>query len=765
MTGMADGAATATPPRSGQGPSGGPAAAPKPRRLRTPTLLQMEAVECGAAALGIVLGYYGRWVPLEELRLACGVSRDGSKAVNVLRAARGYGMEGKGYRKEPGSLRAMRLPLIVFWEFNHFLVVEGFGKNRVYLNDPASGPRTVTDEEFDRAFTGVVLELEPGPAFERGGARRSLFQLVSSRLAHSRLAVAYLLLTGFALVLLGLVIPAFSRVFIDRILVDGQSWVWPLLFGMLLTAVLRATVTGLQQHYLLRLEARLAVSMAGAFVWHILRLPVEFFTQRDPGDVSARVALNDRVARLLAGDLANAILNLLVIAFYVVVMLQYDVLLTLLGVVTAGVNLAILRYVARRRVDDSQRLQLARSKLVSATIGGLQTIETIKATGRENDFFARWAGQQAKLVNELQRAGLLARTMSTVPLVLTALNTAAILTLGGLRVIDGSMSVGSLVAFQSLMTSFLAPVNQLVNLGGMLQDVESDLNRLDDVRRYRLDPMLVPSDPATAESSAEDAEAGGEPRLSGALELRGVTFGYSRLDPPLIEGLDLTLRPGDRVALVGGSGSGKSTIAKLVGGLYEPWAGEILFDGRPRTGIARRALVGALAMVDQDVVLFEGTIRENLTLWDPTVPEADLVHAARDAAIHAEIVSRPGGYDHAVLEAGRNFSGGQRQRLEIARALVRNPKLLVMDEATSALDTLSEQQIDQALRRRGCTALIVAHRLSTIRDCDEIVVLDRGKVVQRGTHDQMIRVDGPYARLIGSEEYQRSRPRSVLDRL
>jgi NHLM bacteriocin system ABC transporter peptidase/ATP-binding protein len=725
----------------------------------------MEAAECGAAALGIVLGHYGRWVPLEELRSVCGVSRDGSKALNVVRAARGYGMTATGYRKEPLSLRAMRLPLIVFWEFNHFLVVEGFGKNRVYLNDPASGPRTVTDQEFDQAFTGVVLELEPGPDFKRGGARRSLFGLVSSRLAHSRAAVAYLLLTGLALVLLGLVIPGFSRVFIDRILVDGQSWVWPLLAGMALTALLRAVVTGLQQHYLLRLEARLAVGMASAFVWHILRLPVEFFTQRDPGDISARVALNDRVARLLAGDLANAILNLIVIVFYVAVMLQYDLPLTLVGVLTAVANLLILHYVARRRVDDSQRLQLARSKLVSATIGGLQNIETIKSTGRESDFFARWAGQQAKLVNELQRAGLLARTMSTLPLVLTALNTAAILTLGGARVIDGSMSVGTLVAFQSLMATFLAPVNQLVNLGGMLQDVEGDLNRLDDVRRYRLDPMFAPAEAPQAEQTDGQTPASTPTRLNGALELRGVTFGYSRLDPPLIDGLNLTLRPGDRVALVGGSGSGKSTVAKLVGGLYQPWGGEILFDGRPRGSIPRRLLARSLTMVDQDVALFEGTIRENLTLWDATVPEGDLVRAARDAAIHADIVSRPGGYDHPVSEAGRNFSGGQRQRLEIARALVPNPTLLVMDEATSALDTLSEQQIDQALRRRGCTTFIVAHRLSTIRDCDEIVVLDRGKVVQRGTHDQMIRVDGPYARLVGSEEYQKSRPRSVLDRL
>ena len=733
------------------------AALRRTRRVCTPTRLQMEATECGAAALGIVLAHYGRWVPLEELRVACGVSRDGSRASNLLKAARQYGLVAAGYRKEPEELRELRLPLIVFWRFNHFVVVEGFARHKVYLNDPANGPRVVSASEFNEAFTGVVLAGEPGPDFVRIGAKPSLLGPLASRLARSAPAVAFLVVAGLGLAGLGLVIPAFTRVFVDQILVGGQDWILPLLGGMALAAGLRALVTGIQQYSLLRLEARLAVSTASTFFWHVLHLPVEFFTQRHAGDLSARVGRNDRVARLLAGDLANTGVNLLVIAFYALLLLQYDVLLTLLGIATALLNLLALRYAARRRVDVSQRLLTDRAKLLSTTVGGIQTMETIKASGRESDFFAKWAGYHARVVNTQQRAGLVTQGMAAVPVLLAALNTAALLTLGGFRVLEGALSIGVLVAFQTLMTSFLAPVTQLVNLGGTLQDLEGDMSRLDDVLRYRRDQH----------ADARESAGGMAPaiQLEGYLALRDVTFGYSGLEPPLIQGLSLSLKPGDRVALVGRSGSGKSTVAKLVGGLYEPWSGEIHFDERPRASYPRSVLNASVALVDQDLFLFEGTIRENLTLWDASIPEPDLVQAAQDAAIHSDIVARHGAYDHLVEEDGRNFSGGQRQRLEIARALAGNPTVLVLDEATSALDPLTEQAIDAALRRRGCTCLIVAHRLSTIRDCDEIIVLEGGRVVQRGTHDEMVRAAGPYARLIRSEEYAKDNRKSVLERL
>jgi NHLM bacteriocin system ABC transporter peptidase/ATP-binding protein len=715
------------------------------RVRRSPTVLQMEAVECGAAALAIVLAHHGRWVPLEELRVACGVSRDGSKASNVVKAARNYGLMAKGFKKEPQALRSTRLPAILHWNFNHFVVLDGFRKGRVFLNDPATGPRDVSEEELDQAFTGVVLTFEPSPEFERKGDPPQLIPALRRRLAGSRAALVFVLLAGLALAIPSLVVPVFSKVFVDSVLLESRrDWLPPLLFGLGLAGLLMGLLTWIQQVYLLRLETRMAVGSSSRFLWHVLRLPTEFFSQRFAGDISSRVAINDRVAQLLSRDLATNALGAVMIVFFAAVLFQYDAVLTLVGIAVVSLNVAALRYVSRKRVDGNRRLVQDQGKLLGTAIGGLQTIETLKATGGESDLFARWAGFQAKVVNGRQELERYTQLLDTVPPLLSAVNTALILGIGGLRVIDGRLSLGGLVAFQLLMAAFIAPVNRLVSLGGKLQTVEGDMNRLDDVLRYRLD--------STAGRGSGELPPAGEPvRLDGYLELRDVSFGYSRLDPPLIEGFSLTLKPGSRVALVGGSGSGKSTLSRLVTGLYEPWGGEILLDGKRRAEIPPAVLTGSLAAVDQNVFLFEGTVRENLTLWDATIPLPEVVAAAKDACIHEDVAARPGGYDSPVEEGGANWSGGQRQRLEIARAMVGRPSVLVLDEATSALDPTTESRIDESLRRRGCTCLIVAHRLSTIRDADEIIVLEKGKVVQRGTHDELKGVEGPYARLISAE--------------
>jgi NHLM bacteriocin system ABC transporter peptidase/ATP-binding protein len=735
-----------------------PTVQPKPpafRRVKTPTLLQMEAVECGAAALGIVLAYHGRIVPLEELRVACGVSRDGSKASNVNKAARRYGLEAKGFRKEPEELRQFTPPFIVFWNFNHFVVIEGFGRNKVYLNDPAVGPRVVSTAEFDEAFTGVVLTLRPGPEFKRGGQKRSLWRSLPRRLAGVRRAVAYVVLAGLALVLPGLAIPICGKVFVDDILVGGRTdWLVPLLVSMGLLGLLSAALTWLQLIHLTRLETKLAVGASARFLWHVLRLPVEFFTQRYAGDISMRVASNDRVARLLSGDLASTVVALVTLVFYAAIMVQYDLLLTGLGVTIALLNLAALRAVSRHRADQSLKLQQDAGKWVATSMGGLQSIETLKASGAEADFFARWAGHQAKVVSAAQRLGALSEMLFAVPLFLGFLTNVAILAVGGYRVMGGRLTMGELIAFQALMASFLAPVARLVSLGGTLQEVEADVNRLDDVHRYPPDPVFLTADGQGAKDDETGSRLSPVPaglRLSGHVGLRNITYGYSRLEEPLLRGFNLLLRPGSRVALVGGSGSGKSTVAKVLTGLVQPWEGEILFDGRPRGNIPRPLLTNSVALVDQDICLFEGTVRDNLTLWDATVPDAVIVQAARDACIHDEVAARPGGYESRVQEGGQNFSGGQRQRLEIARALVGEPTVLLLDEATSALDPATEKLIDDNLRGRGCTCLIVAHRLSTIRDCDEIIVLERGKVVQRGTHPELLAAGGRYGDLIRAE--------------
>jgi NHLM bacteriocin system ABC transporter peptidase/ATP-binding protein len=722
-----------------------PPPAPTPRRVRTPNILQMEAAECGAAALAIVLGHHRRFVSLEELRVECGVSRDGSKASNIIKAARKYGLTAKGFKKEPAGLRQLPVPMIVHWNFNHFVVLEGFVGQRVFLNDPALGPSEVTAEELDKAFTGVVLTFEPTAQLVPGGEKAGLIQPLRRRARGLSAALAFAVLAGLALVVPGLVAPTFTRVFVDQVLVKGlNAWMRPLLLFMAATALVLGALTALQGRYLLRLEARLSLGNSSRFFWHVLRLPIEFFNQRYAGEIGNRVQINDRVAVLLSRDLATTALNLMVIVIYALLMLQYDLVLSLVSVVTSVINVLALRHVAARRAVLSQRMQQDRGKLMGTAMGGLQTIETVKASGSESDFFARWAGYQAKVVNASQGLQLTELFLGAVPPLLLSVNVALVLGIGGMRVIDGHLTMGMLVAFQSLTLAFLAPVNRMVSLGGQLQELQSGLNRLDDVLRAPLDPAATRGDDAPP-------LADGASRLEGYLTLREVSFGYSRLDPPLIERLNLELRPGSRSALVGGSGSGKSTVARLVAGLYEPWTGEILFDGRPRAEVPRAVLSQSLAVVDQDISMFEGSLRDNLTLWDPTVSEQRLTTAAKDACIHDDITARPGGYGANMEEAGRNFSGGQRQRLEIARALVVDPRILVLDEATSALDPTTEKLIDDNLRRRGCTCLIVAHRLSTIRDCDEIIVLEKGQVVQRGTHADLIAQGGAYARLIASE--------------
>ncbi len=582
-------------------------------RVKTPTVLQMEAVECGAAALAIVLAYHGRIVPLEELRVACGVSRDGSKASNIVKAARGYGMVAKGYKRDLDALGSLPLPFIVFWNFDHFLVVEGFGKRGVWINDPASGPRVISYEEFDRSYTGVMLTFEPGPDFREGGTRPSLLAGMRERLRGSEWALLFVVLASLALVVPGLLVPIFSQIFVDQYLVQGSGGIiGPLVLGMALTALLRAALTFLQQHYLLRMQNKLALSMSGKFMWHALRLPMVFYSQRYAGEIGSRVIINDRIAQLLSGQLATTALNIVTVVFYVALMFYYDVILTLVGIFFAGLNVAALWYVSRKRTDTNQRLLQERGKLAGASMSGLQTIETLKATGRESDFFARWAGLQAKLVDAQQNLNSYTQVLSAVPMMLTVLNTAAVLGIGGLRVMDGDLTLGMLVAFQTLMASFTAPIGQMVALGTTLQEAQGDLARVDDVLRYRPDPMAGSGTRETVRSDTPD-------RLSGRFELRGVAFGYSPLEPPLIEDFNLTLKPGSRVALVGASGSGKSTVAKLVSGLYSPWKGEILFDGRPGSDISRALLNASLAVVDQDIFLFEGTVSWTLAIRERKV--------------------------------------------------------------------------------------------------------------------------------------------------
>ncbi|MGW7460207.1 NHLP family bacteriocin export ABC transporter peptidase/permease/ATPase subunit [Streptomyces sp. NPDC054797] len=730
-------------------PSGGRrrAAAPaprgrRPRTVRTPTVLQMEAVECGAAALAMVLGHYARFVPLEELRIACGVSRDGSRASNLLKAARGYGLQAKGMQMDLAALAEVSAPAILFWEFNHYVVYDGmgrrFGRRGVYVNDPGKGRRFVPMDEFDSSFTGIVLTFEPGAGFRRSGRKPGVLGSIPSRLRGTSGTMAAAVVSSLLLVAVGVSVPALSRTYIDMFLIAGQTSLLGVLFAAMATAlVLTATLTAVQQANLLRGRVISSTLGSARFLRHLLRLPVGFYAQRNPADLVQRLRSNDSVAETLARDLSAAGVDAVVVVLYAVLLWTYDPQLTVVGVLIALLNVVAMRIAVQVRATGTRKLRAESARLTNTSYSGLQLIETMKATGGENGFFRRWAGQHAVTLDVQQRLGVPSAWLAIVAPTLAALNSALILMIGGLRAVEGHLTVGLLVAFQALVTSFTAPITRLNGVAGRIQDFAADVARLKDVENFPADPVHTRREPAP-----------GTRRLTGHVELDGVTFGYSPLDAPLLKDFSLSVGPGQQVALVGGSGSGKSTVSRLIAGLYAPWEGAIRIDGMRLEDIPRGALAASVSFVDQDVFLFEGTVRDNVALWDPSVPDEAVVAALEDAAVLDVVSRRPGGIHSRVEQDGRNFSGGQRQRLEIARALVRRPSVMVLDEVTSALDAVTERVVIDNLRRRGCACVVIAHRLSTVRDSDEILVLDRGTVVERGRHEHLVAARGPYAELV-----------------
>ncbi len=717
---------------------------PVKRRVRVPTILQMEATECGAASLAMVLACYGLYIPLERLRVDCGVSRDGSSAVNILRAARHHGCEAQGLRLQINELHTEPMPLILFWEFKHFLVLEGRKGDTFYVNDPASGPRRVSLSDMNTSYTGVALQIRPGSLFRAGGHAPSLLGGIYRRTASMKSAIFFIVLTSILLAFPGMVIPILSRIFVDHVLGPNPGWLAPLVMALGGATLVTVLLTWFQRLAVRSLAIGFLTINTSRMFMRLLRLPMLFHMQRSPGDLQYRITLNNQLAELISGQVGSAVSSLFMLVFYGALLLSYDVPLALTGIGIAGVNLIVLTLVARFRKVLNQTLIQEKGKLMAVAWSGVQLMDTIKASAGEYDFFTRWAGQQARYTNAEQRMSVSTVYLSSFPLLLSALNNAAVLIYGASRVINGDMTAGMLVAFQMLMAAFLLPITQVTQLGAQIQEAKGALDKLDDVERYELDPLY--------EQEMEMPESGSMFDIRGELEMQNVTFGYSPVAPAVVSDFSLHLRPGAHVAVVGRSGSGKSTVAKIAAGLYKPWSGHVLYDGLPISQWPRRKLERFVGIVDQQIVLFRDSLRENLSMWNPMMPEEDMIQACRDARIHEDIAKRAGGY-HAVMdEGGDNFSGGQRQRMEIARALCNDPAVLILDEATSALDPETERRIDQRLRQRGCSCLIVAHRLSSIRDCDEIIVLDKGRVVQRGRHEELIQDEkGTYARMIRAE--------------
>ena len=716
---------------------------------KVPVILQMEALECGAASLAMICAYYKKFIPLERLRLECSVSRDGCNAKNILVAARHNGMVAKGFSYN--SIEALKeeieFPAIIHWNFNHFVVLCGFkGKNAI-LADPASGIRKVEMEEFKKSFTGIVLTFEPGEDFVADGSKQSVVKFLLKRLNGAIIPLAFIVIIGFLLSITGSVSSIFSKIFADYILVGTDKTVMmPLMMAMGSVLVIDFVLNSLQSIYLLKIQGKMSINSGTMFMWHVLRMPVEFFAQRYAGDISSRQDSNDSIAASICQTVAPIVLNIVMAIVYLILILYYNWYMSLIGISVAVINMVVIKLIANKNENDNKALSRESGQVYGNTVAGVSMIETIKSSGSEAAFFQKWIGYQTKYTNAIERLGERNAYISLIPPMLTSFANTAILFLGVYNILIGNFTIGTLSAFQGFLGQFLAPVNSLAGIGSQIQALSGETAKIEDVLNYKPDVIIDLNE--TDDPSFKNKKF---KKLTGEVEIKNLSFAYSPLAEPLIKNLNVSVKKGGMIAFVGGSGSGKSTVAKLIAGLYEPREGEILFNGKKRTEIDRTVFRSALSMVDQEIAMFQDTIRNNITMFDDSIPDDVLIEACKDACIHEDIMQREGGYDHILTEGGKDFSGGQRQRFEIARAFVAEPSIMILDEATSALDPTTEKKVMDAVRRRGISCFVVAHRLSTIRDADEIVMLEYGDVVERGTHKELIELDGKYAQLVKSE--------------
>ena len=707
---------------------------------KTPTIYQMEATECGAASLSMVFAYFGKHLPLEQMRIETGVSRDGCNAGNIMRCAKRYGFECHGYRKEPEDLRKLQPPCIIHWNFNHFVVFEGFKGKYAYINDPALGRRKLTAQELDDAFTGIVLTFKPTENFTKVKKKNTLMKFVQARVSGQFGVLFKLLFVGLLLVFPGLVFPVLSQVFMDDILVGGNTaWFTKLIILMCATILLQAGLTIYRNKILVRFQKKMVLLSARDFLHNLFRLPISFFDQRYAGDLVGRVSNNANVSDFLAGELAETVLNIFVVAFYLVLLILYSPVLTAIALASVVINLIVVKISSTVISNFMIKLQQDIGKLSGSVCAGLSITSTLKASGAETEYVSRILGYNAKTIVLEQKLSKYQQIINAIPDATKMLADVLLILVGGSLVIEGEMTIGMLFAFTSLFGSFSEPIDKLVGFVKNIQTTKADISRVEDIMKYSLD------DKFNDDTKKQNIKT----KLDGSVELRDISFGYSRLKPPIVSEFGFKINCGASIALVGSSGCGKSTISKVISGLYEPWTGELLFDGIPAKEIPNEVLNASISTVSQSITLFSGSVRDNLTMWNSNISESDMIAAAKDACIHDVISQKPGGYDFQLTEGASNLSGGQRQRLEIARALVTNPTVLIMDEATSALDPVVEKKIMDNIKRRGCTCVIVAHRLSAIRDCDQIVVMARGgKIAQQGTHDELSKVEGHYSTFI-----------------
>ena len=699
---------------------------------KVPVVMQMETVECGAAALSMLLAYHGKWLSIEQLRTDCGVSRDGSNARNIVLAARHHGMDAHGWQADIDHLPSLA-PAIIHWNHNHFVVFKGFHRGMAFINDPAMGSMAVSMKDFQRSYTGVAITSVPGDDFKPQGHQTSILHYVRENIRGAKDAFIFTLLMGILMSFAGMVYPLFSQVFLDSIITGkNDEWTVPFFVGIACLVVFNFLLALLDNVYGRRFAGSMSLKGNTRFLWHALNLPIEFFTQRYVGDIVQRQSLNEHITTTLIRILAPYAVNVALLVLYIVVMAQYSVLLTIVGISVVALNIYSVAAERELRTNLARALEQSEGKFYGITMSCVDNIESIKAAGAERGFFEFWAGTFARRNN--QEVAFQKRPFW--PFVFGHFANSFILILGAALILNGQFSIGMLMAFQGFMAEFMKPAMGLMQGSTTVLEMRSQMERIDDVMAY------------PAEQTGKGENPAHNAKLGGMIEMKNVSFGYSLSAAPLIRDFSMTLHPGKSVAIVGASGCGKSTIAKLLTGLYQPWSGEILFDGRDSHDISRDEFVNSVACIDQNVVLFDDTIAENIKMWDHSIEDFTMTMACIDAGIRDDIISRPRGFNTRLVKGGGNFSGGQRQRFEIATALAREPVILILDEATSALDTVMESEVMQSIRQCGASTIVIAHRLSTIRDCDEIIVMDKGRIVQRGTHDELMAQGGRYEELI-----------------
>jgi ABC-type bacteriocin/lantibiotic exporter with double-glycine peptidase domain len=718
------------------------------QRIKTPTVLQYEAVECGAASLKIVLGYYSRIVSLSELRDRCGISRDGVTAIQLKRAAQSYNLDVRAYRCSAEQLKQKAsLPAVLFWNFNHFLVLEGFENNKAYLSDPATGRRKVDWEEFQTSFTGVVLEFKPGDGFVRGGSEPGLYHRIPQLIRPYRSLIPWLLLVAGVAAIPELFIAGATAQFIDAFLQEGRENIaLPVVWITVIAASVLIGILNLQKLLLRTLGNLLTRRVASLLYISLFSLPYRYFLQRMGGELSQRLSLPFSLVQLSVNGVADFILSLGSGLLALMVGLLISPVLTVLTLLLSGGNAAFSLWMREVRKGDNSRLAMVQGKAMGVGMSVVQGIESVKASGLENEAFVQWSASFTEGLEELQKQSLANSLAGLVGTTSGFLLRTGVILVGGLLIILGYLSLGELMAFQFLMGMIQAPLQQLNLLTNELQQLDGEMGRLNDVVDTAVDPSVRSFNLARADQPIDETQ------LAGGIQIRDLAFQFSHTTPRLFAGLQLKLDPGQHLAIVGSSGSGKSTLLRVLCGLLQPTEGSILYDGRSWMDWDDASLRRSLSLISQDVFLFKASLFDNLTLWDPRFTQAEALAALKDAGLLDEL-GGAAALQLPLLEGGKNLSGGQRQRVEIARSLLRRPSLLLMDEATSALDERRERQVIAAVKRIPRTLITVAHRLHSAQVSDLVLVLDQGEPVELGHPlDLAAKPNGHYRRLLEAEQ-------------